>query len=218
MLRIISGELKGRRLETPPDATSTRPLPDRVRVALFNMLEGHWKDGVFVDVFAGTGSFGLEAVSRGVERVVLIERDKDAAARLRRNIEALAVEDRAALVRADGLGPAALAAATSAGTRVHVVFLDPPYAMMEDPATRGRVFEQFRRFVELLDPTGFGIIRTPWPLVDHEPDPRDPEHNVKIPVSLELQGLRGPETHAYGSTALHWYMRGGAEAPGQEKG
>lgn len=211
MLRIIAGEFKRRLLETPPDAQTTRPLPDRVRVALFNMLEGHYRDGAFVDLFAGTGSFGLEAVSRGTERCVLIERDRKVAAILERNIEALGAEDRAVLVRADALGPAAIASAPHPS---HVVFFDPPYAMMVDPDARGRVLDQFRRFVEVLDPAGFAIIRTPWPLADHEPDPRDPEQIVKIPVSLALEGARGPETHVYGSTALHWYMRE-SEASGE---
>jgi 16S rRNA (guanine(966)-N(2))-methyltransferase RsmD len=204
MLRIIAGEFRSRLLETPPDANSARPLPDRVRVALFNMLEGHYEDGAFVDVFAGTGSFGLEAISRGAERCVFIERDREVGAMLARNIEMLGAGDRATLIRADALGPAALA---SAPRPSHVVFFDPPYPMMTDAAKRGRVFEQFRRFVEVLDPAGFAIIRTPWPFVDHEEDPGDPERLVRVDVSLELEGVRGPETHAYGSTALHWYMR-----------
>lgn len=204
MLRIIAGEFRSRLLGTPPDARSARPLPDRVRVALFNMLEGHYEDGAFVDVFAGTGSFGLEAISRGAERCVFVEQDRAMAAILERNIAALGVEDRATLVKADALGPAAIA---SAPRPSHVVFFDPPYPMMTDPAKRERVFDQFRRFVEVLDPAGFAIIRTPWPFVDHEEDPENPEHTLRIDVALELEGALGPETHAYGSTALHWYMR-----------
>ena len=192
-------------LETPPDANSARPLPDRVRVALFNMLEGHFQDGAFVDVFAGTGSFGLEAISRGAERCVFIERDRAMGTILARNIESLRAGDRATVVKADALGPAAL---SSAPRPCHVVFFDPPYPMMENAGKRGRVFEQFRRFVELLDPAGFAIIRTPWPFVDREEDPENPDLIVRTEVSLELEGVRGPETHSYGSTALHWYMRG----------
>lgn len=178
-------------------------------MSLFNMLEGHFKDGPFVDAFAGTGSFGLEAVSRGAERVVLIEKEKEAADRLKRNIETLDAGGRALLVRADALGPAALAAAGggAGGDPPHVVFFDPPFPLMVDPSRRARVYEQFRRFIALLDPSGFGIIRTPWPFDDYEDDPRDPERRVRVEVPLEIEGARGPETHVYGSSALHWYMR-----------
>lgn len=204
MLRIIAGEFRSRRIETPPDANSARPIPDRVRVALFNMLEGHFADGPFVDVFAGTGAFGLEAISRGTTHCTFIERDRDVASLLERNIAALGVEDRATLIRADALGPAAIAAPPRP---VHVAFFDPPYPLMTDPASRTRVFRQLRDFIEILDPTGFAIIRSPWPFVDVTPDPDHPDRNLRTPVDLRLEGVRGPETHAYGSTALHWYMR-----------
>ena len=197
MLRIISGEFRRRQIETPPDALTTRPLPDRVRVALFNMLSGHLEGYEVMDVFAGTGAFGLEALSRGASRCVFVERDRRVAALLKRNLEALGVPDeRAAVVQADALGPAGLAAAPRP---MHVVFFDPPYPVMRDPAQRARVLDQFARVGALADPDGFAILRTPWPFADEDDDGASTE------VDLAVPGLDGPETHRYGSTAVHWY-------------
>lgn len=206
-MRIIGGEFRSRRLESPEGADVTRPLPDRVRTALFNMLTGHYEGQSFFDTFAGTGSFGLEAISRGAARCVFVERDKGALGVLARNIEALGAGDRAEVFAGDALGPAALSRCPSP---VHVVMFDPPYALVEDPAQRPRVFEQFARLIERLDDTGFAILRTPWPFTDQAERPGRPDVIDKIPVPLGIRGARGPETHPYGSTALHWYMR----APG----
>ncbi len=212
MLRIIAGEFRSRHLETPPDGETTRPLPDRVRVALFNMLHGHLEGQAVFDVFAGTGSFGLEAVSRGAAEAVMVEKERSVTKLIERNISTLGVSDRASVFQADALGAAAL---SRCPRPVHVVFFDPPYPMMEEASTRRRVLDQFARCVGLLDDTGFAIIRTPWPFVDIErveTDQVDDEGEpivkvVKTPVAWDVPGARGPETHPYGSTALHWFMK-----------
>lgn len=203
-MRIISGEFRGRRLFTPEGEDITRPLPDRVRTALFNMLVGHYEGQSFYDAFAGTGSFGLEAISRGAARCVFIEKDRTALACLKQNIELCRCEDRAEAFQGDALGSAAL---SRCPRPVHVVMFDPPYPMVEDPPTRKRTFDQFARLIECLDDTGFAILRTPWPFVDHIERENSPGQYDKVPVSLEIKGATGPETHAYGSTAVHWYMR-----------
>lgn len=212
MLRIIAGEFRSRHIATPPDAETTRPLPDRVRVAVFNMLAGHIQGQKFFDVFAGTGSFGLEALSRGASEVVFVEKDRSVSRLIEKNIETLGVGDRSEVFLGDALGAGAL---SRCPRPVHVVFFDPPYPLMQDAGSRARVFEQFVRCVELLDDDGFAIIRTPWPFVDHteeETDEMDDEGEPivrlhRTEVGLKLAGAVGPETHAYGSTAVHWYAR-----------
>lgn len=203
-MRIISGEYRGRRLHTPEGADTTRPLPDRVRVALFNMLNGHFEGESFFDAFAGTGSFGLEAISRGAARCIFIEKDRDALRALNENIEMLGATDRAEVFPGDALGSGAL---SRCPRPVHIVMFDPPYAMVEDPASRKRAFDQFARLIECLDDKGFAILRTPWPFVDHIEREDRPGEFDKVPASLAIAGAEGPETHAYGSTAVHWYMR-----------
>jgi 16S rRNA (guanine966-N2)-methyltransferase len=203
-MRIIGGSLRSRKLNTPKDDSATRPLPDRVREAIFNMLGADHVEGrVVVDAFAGTGSFGIEALSRGADRAVFIERDKDAAALLARNLHELELEDRSDLTKADVLSPAAFA---SVPRPVHLALFDPPYPMMQDPPVRDRILRRFVDVVALLDPEGFAILRTPWPFRDRIPKPDDPERFDLVEVALELDGAYGPETHVYGSTAIHLYM------------
>lgn len=126
-MRIVAGSFRGRTLQTPPGG-ATRPTADRTRQALFNVLEhAAWApdlDGARVlDLFAGSGALGLEALSRGAATATFVESAEPACAALRANIAALRVEDRARLHRRD---------ATIAGAPppqpFDLVFLDPPYA------------------------------------------------------------------------------------------
>ena len=73
MIKIIGGEYRSRILEGPPDASTTRPITARVKEAVFNLLRGWCDDAVVLDLFAGVGAIGLEAVSRGAREVVLVE-------------------------------------------------------------------------------------------------------------------------------------------------
>lgn len=200
-MRIIGGELRRRLLASPPDER-TRPMPDRVREALFNTLRGHCEGASVLDAFAGSGAIGLEALSRGASECVFIEKDRQSAAALRENIEALGVGDRARLVIGDALGHSALARCPRPA---HLVFFDPPYPMMEDARQRARVMAQFERLVGLLDPEGYAVLRTPWPFVQKER-----EGTRASVIDLRVPGAVGPETHEYGSMALHLYMRDAA--------
>src|SRR2546423_1196294 len=122
-MRIIAGAYKGRRLATPRGAT-TRPTADQVRIALLDTLMP-WLPGARVlDLFAGAGGVGLEALSRGAAHATLVERDARAVAALRANVATLGVEKAARVVRDEVAR--ALSALARAGERFDVVFLDPP--------------------------------------------------------------------------------------------
>ena len=121
-LRIIGGRHRGRKLRFP-EGVDIRPTPDRVRETLFNWLQQRTPDARVLDLFAGSGALGLEALSRGAARVTFVEQDRRAAAA----IDALAQEWQeaaAAVVCADALGW--LSQANDAGP-FDIVFLDPPY-------------------------------------------------------------------------------------------
>src|SRR5262245_1608079 len=90
-MQIVSGKYRHRRLETNP-GLATRPITARVKVALFDRLGPALQDARVADVFAGTGTIGLEALSRGARSVVFIESDRKAVELLRRNVQALRVE------------------------------------------------------------------------------------------------------------------------------
>lgn len=122
-VRVVAGELGGRRLATPP-GHATRPTSELVRAAVFNSLEsrGLVDGAVVADLFAGSGALGIEALSRGAARAVFVESDRRAVRTIRGNVTALGLADRA-VVRpvtverwvADGAEP------------VGIVFADPPY-------------------------------------------------------------------------------------------
>lgn len=123
-MRIIAGEWRGRKLIGP--APATRPTSDRVREALFDLLQGRWEPGgAVLDLFAGTGALALEALSRGAERAVLVEADAGALRVLRRNVELCGAAGRARVLGMDGLQ--ALRRLEREGERFRLVFLDPPY-------------------------------------------------------------------------------------------
>lgn len=123
-MRIIAGAHKGRRLVTPRGDV-TRPTADQVRIALMDTLMPWLPAARLLDLFAGAGGVGLEALSRGAAHVTFVERDARAVAALRENIAALGVGGAARVVRDDVLR--ALAALARAGERFGLVFLDPPY-------------------------------------------------------------------------------------------
>ena len=147
-MRIIAGTYGSRRLEAPP-GLKTRPTSDRLRETLFNVLtpringtrgggsrEGGTRGGAaFLDLYAGSGAVGLEALSRGAARVTFVERAPAALKVLRRNLERLGIE-RGFEVRAESVA-AFLRSAARAGPKpgpYEVVFLDPPYDAAEEYA------------------------------------------------------------------------------------
>ena len=123
-MRVVAGRFGGRRLAAPP-GRETRPTSDRVREALFSIL-GPLDGAQVLDLFAGSGALGLEALSRGASRALLVERDPRAVRVIRANIAALGVTDEEARVVA-GTARVALRNAFAAGDTYDLVFLDPPY-------------------------------------------------------------------------------------------
>jgi 16S rRNA (guanine966-N2)-methyltransferase len=152
-LRIVAGELRGRRLQTPP-GLDTRPTSDRVRESLFAILGDAVEGARVLDLFAGSGALAIEALSRGAASAVLVERDRRAADVIEANLEALGPLP-AELVRADALawlgrpvGP------------FDIVFLDPPYSVA--PNLAGRLSK------------ALPAVLSPPSLIVSESDKRDP--------------------------------------------
>lgn len=126
MTRIIAGTAGGRSLRTPP-GDATRPTTDRVREALFSVLESRLGglDGVaFLDLYAGSGAVGLEAASRGARPVTLVEQDRRTAGLVRRNAADLGLE-----VVVAAVSVARFLDGAPEGPGADVAFLDPPYAV-----------------------------------------------------------------------------------------
>ena len=120
-MRVIAGEFRSRRLKTLPGLI-TRPTPDRLRETLFNILAPVIEDSVFLDAYAGTGAVGIEALSRGARRSILVEKNRAAVEVIRENLTSLGLEMRADVYTGKAL--AVLERMTA-----DIVFLDPPYEM-----------------------------------------------------------------------------------------
>ncbi len=180
-MRVLAGEFKGRRLVTTR-GSSTRPTSDRVRIACLDTLMPYLDGGPFLDLFAGSGSIGIEALSRGAPAAVFVEIDTIAVRALRDNIAGLGLDARARVARDD----AARAVATLGrrGERFAVVFLDPPYASS--------------RAADALVAVAGGTVLAPSAVVALQ-------HATKAPPP-EMPGVLTPwKTSRFGETTLTFF-------------
>jgi 16S rRNA (guanine966-N2)-methyltransferase len=157
-MRIIAGTFRSRILKSLK-GQALRPTSDRLRETLFNVLGGAVDGAQFIDVFAGTGAVGIEALSRGASEVVFVENHAPAAALIRRNLESLGIRSGATVIADDALrGLEKLAAKRRPDTPYDFVFVDPPYAQAEDYA---RIL-RFLGTSPLLSSAGKVIVEHRW--------------------------------------------------------
>lgn len=137
-LRVTAGSARGRRLATVP-GDAVRPTADRVREAVFNSLASRRAvaGARVLDLYAGTGALGIEALSRGASEAVFVEADRSVAAVLRSNLESVGFAQRAAVIVADAV--AALEGLRRRGRRFDVALIDPPYAFEDWPDLMSRL-------------------------------------------------------------------------------
>ena len=184
-MRIVGGALRGRKLAAPK-GDATRPTLERVREALFDILQREITRAGFLDLFAGTGAVGIEAWSRGARPVVFVEERAQAVAALRRNMESLGVAEMARLLPLPAAKAIRLLGAE--GFRAGVIFADPPYA---DP-----------RWPDLLAGLGKAGLLAPGGVLVVE-------HALKVPPETPA-GLERGRSYRYGDTGLtvFWNERG----------
>ncbi len=129
-MRIIAGQHRGRRLLSP-ESKNTRPITDRVKQSLFDILVPRIPDAIVYDLFAGTGSMGLECLSRGAKHSLFFESDPSALMLLRKNIASLSANDHARIIPGDLFKW--FAAPPSANfPPADLLFLDPPYRFLNE--------------------------------------------------------------------------------------
>lgn len=177
-MRIVGGEHRGRRIAAPP-GRATRPTSDRVREAIFAIV-GPVEGLEVLDLFAGSGALGLEALSRGAAGAAFVERSARAAQTIRANAAALGLEGRARVVRRDWR--AALAAERAAGRRFGLCLCDPPYSLL--PRIEGGLGAAL---APLVAPGGIVVIEHPSAGTSPEPG--------GLPVASRTD-------RAYGDTAV----------------
>ena len=147
-IRIISGKYGGRQIKAP-DTARTHPMGERIRNALFNSVGGEIRNAKVLDMFAGTGAVGLEALSRGAAFVTFVEKDRIAQKILSENITLLDVNNTTEIIRTS----AANWLSTYQGETFDVIFADPPYY---DPQ-----FSTVERLFDLLKPGGLMVLSHP---------------------------------------------------------
>lgn len=160
-MRIVAGEFRRRKLLINPGET-TRPITDRAKVMLFDHIGNFVRGRRVGDFFAGTGSLGIEALSRGAERVVLAEQDHSAFELLTENIEMLGANDRALCWRVNALRSSFKPKGTPPWFPYGLVFFDPPYAMTQKLRPGDELYTALERLAspQITEPDALVILRT----------------------------------------------------------
>lgn len=205
-MRIIAGERRGAKLETPRGTKTTRPITDRVKENLFNIIQTRVPGAVVLDLFAGTGSMGLEALSRGAEWATFVEKDAEATALLERNIEKLGYGDRSRVMRGSalnlrpGIRSRGLGGLGPGGLVFDLVFVDPPYQMVADELMRqtiGDSLGELRRMGGLAD-DGLVSVR----------------QQTKRRAEIDWAGFQPIDTRRYGTMTLDFLAPTAPAEPG----
>jgi 16S rRNA (guanine966-N2)-methyltransferase len=179
-MRIVAGAFGGRRLHAPRDL-KIRPTPDRVREAVFSIIASHLPGATVLDLFAGTGAMGLEALSRGAERAVFVDEDPGAIRLVRANTTLCGAAERAVIVQAPV--ERALKRLSAAGDRFHVIFMDPPYG-------KGFIERTLPHLIDVAHPGALVVA----------------EHHVKdVLPDLVGQWMKSRERR-YGDTEISFYV------------
>lgn len=159
-MHIIAGQFKGRRLLSPPKGATTRPVTALARKSLFDALGDLVGGAAVVDLYCGTGTLGLEALSRGAASCRFADRDARVLQRLRRNIEAVGAADRCVVWRGDVVRCLRSWLARMAGA-VDLAFVDPPYAAARHWSWPGAAATILSLLGERLSPPGRVVLRVP---------------------------------------------------------
>ncbi|NGX39781.1 MAG: Ribosomal RNA small subunit methyltransferase D [Chlamydiae bacterium] len=125
-MRVLAGTLKNRELKTPK-GDKTRPTSAKVRGSLFDILQGEIQEATFLDLFAGSGAMGIEALSRGANSATFVEKERGAAKVLRSNLENLSLTEKSTLIQTDVT--AALKRLKSKRDTFDIIYIDPPYSL-----------------------------------------------------------------------------------------
>lgn len=184
-MRVIGGTARGRLLQSPK-GNRIRPTSDRVKEALFNIITSRVNEARVLDLFAGTGSLGIEALSRGAAWAVFVDWDWDSIRLIRKNLELTGLSARAEVYRQDVLQ--ALPLLQRKGKSFDLIFLDPPYR-----EEKGKmVLEQLAQR-KLLVPGGMAVV----------------EHGCREVLAAEIADLCLWRQRQYGDTVLSLYCRAG---------
>ncbi|GHI01273.1 16S rRNA (guanine(966)-N(2))-methyltransferase RsmD [Neobacillus kokaensis] len=182
-MRVVSGVSKGRPLKAVP-GKSTRPTTDKVKEAIFNMIGPYFDGGLGLDLFAGSGGLGIEALSRGIEKVIFIDRDAKAIQTIYENVKACSFEKRIEVYRNDA--DRAVKALVKRGIVFDYVFLDPPYKKQQLISLMEKMDE-----LNVINDNGIVVC----------------EHSFDVKLPHTVGGLEQIKHEQYGIIAVTIYSR-----------
>ena len=183
-MRVISGTLKGRPLKAVP-GSGTRPTTDKVKESIFNMLGPYFDGGTGLDLFAGSGGLGIEALSRGLDSVIFVDRDAKAFQTIKANLEDCQLLDQSEVYRNEATR--ALKAIVKREIVFDYIFLDPPYKQQK--------LQQLLEFIDehnLLNESGYVMC----------------EHGSEITLEESTGRLRKVREETYGIIRISIFSRG----------
>lgn len=186
-LRIIGGEFRGRKIKAPKNE-ATRPALESLRESLFNICQSMIEGASVLDLFAGSGSIGFEALSRGARSVTFIEKDRRALKAIYENIEHLKVEDRAKVIAIDAF----IAINRLKGSLFDLICIDPPYDIINQEMKEGLLM-QILDF-DLLDENGILFFE-------------ERVTSKQKADAVQIDGLELKNSRHFGSTCLHQYIK-----------
>lgn len=186
-VRIIAGDARGRRIEVP--AGATRPTADRVREAIFNVLGQRFAGERVLDLYAGSGAMGFEALSRGAGRATFVDLAKEATRACEKNARTLGWEERVEVRRGDAVRM--LGRLEEAGRRFDLAFVDPPYPVGPEPALHALGDSR------LLEPGGVVVV----------------EHESRWRSEDRYGILTRTDRRRFGATSITWFEAKREESP-----
>ncbi len=178
-MRVTTGTARGRNLSAPPDSDITRPTSDMTKQAIFNIIQFEVEGAEVLDLFAGSGQLGIEALSRGARRATFIDLSQEARETIVENLRATKLLGRAKVMRAD-----ADAYLTRSGDFYDIAFLDPPY-------NTGKYVRTLPLVAQKMNPSGVILCET-------SKDETLPE---------EVEGFQKQKEYRYGRAKLTVYRR-----------
>lgn len=156
-MRVISGKARGRRLCVLSNG-QTRPVLDRVKESLFNILSGFVENSIVLDLFAGTGSLGIEALSRGAKRCLFVDNDIHAVQVIEKNLQSTNLLEKATVLKKDVFNISTFL--TNKSIKHDLVLVAPPYKLMNpDCKDRKRIFSLLDECVQVLDEKGIIVLQ-----------------------------------------------------------
>ncbi len=183
-MRVISGKAKGHILKAPK-GLNTRPTADRVKESIFNIIQTKLNNSTVIDLFAGSGSLGIEALSRNASRTYFIDNNKNSIQSIKENLKKTGLINNSEIIQIDALN--GIIRLSEHEIKANIIFLDPPYSKGLIELTLEAI-----SYYDILQLDGIVIV----------------EYSIKDKVSNNVHKLKKYRTNRYGDVAISFYRLG----------